>query len=143
MTAFQFGDLTMQDQKKIILYKILLIGASIQVATVILDRSLGWVNPQNRLMALVYSGTILFLLTPGLLFLLSLLVIRRYGNLIFYERKVLIVGTYVFLGYFIAFNLFEVFNQQALVFYSPSLTKILTPFLGAYVGDRIRKKRDL
>lgn len=128
------------DKNRFILIKLLLIGAVIQPLSLIFDRLLGIVNPQDRILVLIWATIDWFLLVPILLFLLAFIAYRKYVTYIQYKHKVITVAAYIFLGWFIAFTIFEIINQKSFVFYNPSLLKMVAPFLGAYLASRLNKK---
>ena len=115
------------------IYKIILTGASAQIINLVFDRILGVVDPQGTF-APVLGIVDMYLLAPTLLFIFSYTLMKKYQKYSLVQYKSINLGVQVFLGYFVAFTLFEIVNQRAFVFYNPGTLSIIAPIFGAYFG---------
>lgn len=125
-----------------VFYKVILTGALVQILNLAFDRTLGFINAQGALF-LVLGIVDRYLLAPTLLFIFSYLLTKKYYKFSLVQYKSITLGGQVFLGYFLAFNLFEIINQRAFVYYFPGTLSIIAPIFGAYFGgkaDSIKKK---
>ncbi len=123
-----------------IFFKVILAGALVQVINLVFDRTLGVFKPQSAL-ALVLGIVDMYLLVPILLFIFSYILMKKYQKFSLVQYKSITLGGQVLLGYFLAFNLFEIINQRAFVYYFPGTLSIIAPILGAYFGGKRDNKK--
>ena len=123
-----------------IFFKVILAGALVQVINLVFDRTLGVFKPQSAL-ALVLGIVDMYLLVPILLFIFSYILMKKYQKFSLVQNKSITLGGQVLLGYFLAFNLFEIINQRAFVYYFPGTLSIIAPILGAYFGGKRDNKK--
>jgi len=119
-----------------IFFKVIFAGALVQAINLIFDRSLGILGSQGTLSP-VLGVVDMYLLAPTLLFIFSFILAKKYSKFSLVQYKFLTLGGQVFLGYLLAFNLFEIINQRAIVYYFPGTLSLIAPVFAAYFGGKI------
>lgn len=113
--------------------KVVFSGGLAQVLNLVFDRILSIIDPQGSL-SLVLGTVDMYLLAPAFLFISSYFVSKKYSKFSLVQYKALTFGGQVFLGYFLAFNLFEIIRQRTFVYYFPGTLSLIAPIFGAYFG---------
>lgn len=123
-----------------VLFKIFIMGVVTQIAAFLFDRTLGIIDPQDKFISLLLMFIDLYLLVPILLFLFGYYSFKKFSKDLVVENKAILIGSHILLAYIAFFNLFEIINQQALVFYFPNALSMLAPIAGSYIASKSVKK---
>lgn len=120
------------------LIKVFLIGIFIQVF-IVLFYKVQFAVTHNQIPTLLSAFLDPIVFVPCIMFIIALIVFNTYAKLIKLKYVFLHVGVFIFLGWYMAFNIFELFSQRTIFFYRPSIQQLIAPLLGAYVASRLGK----